>query len=294
MTNEQLVSIVTPSYNQGRFIEDTIASVANQDYPNVEHIIQDGGSDDGTVQVLEAWEHRAGLDWVSEPDEGQSDAINKGFEKAEGEIVAWLNSDDCYVTTDAISSVVDSFRRHPDVDVLYGNIIHIDGDNELIDAKVVRHPFDRELLHRACFLEQPAVFFRREVIQAEPLRTDLEVAMDYEYWLRLAESFTFRHLNKILAADRIHADRKSVALSGETQSVSDEIRRDYGFDGEDVYGHLGLLDRLTSGFPRRVEATRQLIDLGRREDLAFELRCPSRHRAILRQWRTGIRNVLPS
>ena len=101
-----LVSIVTPSYNQGKFIEDTILSVKNQSYPNIEHIVVDAGSTDGTLKILRKYEKEYNLKWVSEPDEGQSDAVNKGFEMAKGEIVDWINSDDVYFDTMTISYVV--------------------------------------------------------------------------------------------------------------------------------------------------------------------------------------------
>jgi glycosyltransferase involved in cell wall biosynthesis len=115
--NKPLVSIVTPSYNQGRFIEATLLSVRNQDYPNIEHLVIDGGSSDNTVEILEKYEKVYNLKWISEPDKGQSDAVNKGFERARGLIIGWLNSDDIYIDQQVISYIVSKSKEFSDADV---------------------------------------------------------------------------------------------------------------------------------------------------------------------------------
>jgi glycosyltransferase involved in cell wall biosynthesis len=118
-----LVSIVTPSYNQGQFIEETTLSVKNQDYPNIEHIVVYGGSTDEILEILKRYEGTYNLRWISEPDEGHADAVNKGFAMAKGEIISWLNSDDVYFDKGTISSVMEAFQRHSEADIVYGNCV---------------------------------------------------------------------------------------------------------------------------------------------------------------------------
>ena len=135
--NKPLVSIITPSYNHGRFIEETILSVKNQDYPNIEHIIVDGGSTDNTVEILGKYEGSYNMRWTCEKDNGQSDAVNKGFAKAKGKIVGWLNSDDLYFYKNSISTVVCEFNAQPDVEIMYGHAAKINHENRLLRVKVV-------------------------------------------------------------------------------------------------------------------------------------------------------------
>jgi len=132
---QPLVSIVTPSYNQGQFIEDTILSVKNQDYSNIEHIIVDGGSTDNTLEILKEYENSYNLRWVSEPDNGQADAINKGFDMAKGEIIGWLNSDDTYFSSHVLTKVVEKFRQ-TEAKIVFGNDVLINQEQkELLTLK---------------------------------------------------------------------------------------------------------------------------------------------------------------
>ena len=209
MKEKTLVSIVTPSYNQGKFIEDTLLSVKNQDYPNIEHIIVDGSSTDNTIEILKKYEGTYNMQWLSEPDEGQSDAVNKGFKMANGEIIGWINSDDGYFDVSAISSVVKYFNEYKDADIIYGDVIKINEKNVLLFIKKSRK-FDYASLKKSCFLEQPAVFFRRNVIDNFELNTNLEIAMDYEYWLRIGKKHKFQYVDRILAVDRTHKKRKLI------------------------------------------------------------------------------------
>jgi glycosyltransferase involved in cell wall biosynthesis len=123
-TNKPLVSIITPSFNQGRFLDQTIRSVLTQDYQPIEYIIIDGGSTDGTVEIIKQYESRLGY-WVSERDKGQTEAINKGFAQAKGEILAWINSDDVYYPG-AVSAAVETLSRNPDIGLVYGDLDFID------------------------------------------------------------------------------------------------------------------------------------------------------------------------
>ncbi|HDM78303.1 MAG TPA: glycosyltransferase, partial [Deltaproteobacteria bacterium] len=209
-SKKPLVSVVTPSYNQGHFIEENILSVKSQDYPNIEHIVIDGGSTDGTVKILKQYEETYNLRWISEPDEGHADAVNKGFAMAKGEIIGWLNSDDVYFDRGTISAVVEAFQKHPEADIIYGDCAYIWEDGTILRVQCVPS-FRYSRLLRGCFLEQPAVFFRRHVVEKHKLNKRLKVAIDYEYWLRLGKRYRFVHIPRILAADRNHRGRISVA-----------------------------------------------------------------------------------
>ena len=226
-TNKPLVSIVTPSFNQGRFIEDTILSVKNQDYTNIEHIIVDGGSTDNTLEILKKYESTYNMRWISEPDEGQSDAVNKGFRMAKGEIIGWLNSDDVYFTRDVISYVVEQFMKNPDVDVIYGNDALINENNTIFAVRKL-FDWDYNKLLRGLSISQPATFFRRKVVLNNPLRKDLHFSMDFEFWLRLGKKYKFLHVKKILAGNRIHRKRKRIFGAKKAKIEDREVVRSYG------------------------------------------------------------------
>ncbi len=202
-----LVSIVTPSLGQGRFIEDAIRSVLEQDYPHIEHIVIDGGSTDETVDVLERYPH---LTWVSEPDEGQADAINKGFRRANGEIFGWLNADDAYLPG-AVSAAVEALRRTR-AGLVHGGWRQIDEDGATIrDIQPVPYDHDAELNDRNAVC-QPGAFFTREAFEAVGgLDASYRYAMDYELWLRLGARFPVTHVDAILGAYRLHPASKTVA-----------------------------------------------------------------------------------
>ncbi|MBV9543178.1 MAG: glycosyltransferase [Chloroflexi bacterium] len=208
-------SIVTPSYNQGRYIERTIESVLAQGC-DVEYVVIDGGSTDGTLDMLRRYEGR--LRWTSEPDEGQTDAVNKGIRMTSGDVIGWVNSDDVYYPG-AVATVRSFLETNPSVDLVYG-----DGDWINAEDKVIGHyytePWSRdglrdvpERLKQRCFLCQPAVFFRRRVVDRYGLfDPTLHYTMDYEYWLRLAAGRAqFAYLPVALAGARLHAETKTSA-----------------------------------------------------------------------------------
>ena len=222
-----LVSIVTPSYNQGRYIEQTIESVLNQDYPNLEYLVLDGGSTDETVEILKRYEGR--LAWISEKDRGQADAINKGFHLAKGQILGWLNSDDTY-SPGAIRKVAQYFQSHREVGLLYGEGCHVDAAGKIIE-RYHTEPFSFHRLGEICFICQPAAFLQAEVFRAiGPLDVGLRYCMDYEYWIRIAKRFRVGHLDEYLANTRLHIETKTLSQRVEVhREILHMVKRHYGY-----------------------------------------------------------------
>jgi len=224
------LSIVTPSFNQGHFIEETLRSVRSQRYPVLEHIVIDGASTDGTVEILKRYSSTPGweyLRWISEPDHGQTDAINKGFQRATGNIIGWLNSDDLY-EPDSFARIAKAFEENPMVDFIYGDYLIIDETGKtLISKKEI--DFDWEILLCGLnYIAQPNVFFRSQVFkELGYLNDSLQFVMDYEFWLRAAtHGFRFQHIPIALAACRWHLDAKTVSrdrrIAEELLSVRDQ------------------------------------------------------------------------
>ena len=219
-------SVVTPSYNQASFIEKTILSVLEQRYPAVEHIIVDGGSTDGTLDILKKYKH---LRWISEPDKGQTDAINKGLRMAKGEILAWINSDDYYLHG-AFDRVVNAYKDIRKPDVVMGDILVVGQDG----GKIARRraiPYDHKmLLFGTNYIQQPGVFFTREALEkAGYLDEDLHFAMDWDLWLRFGEAgLRFKLVRASLACLRWHKQAKSVAqysrFAADFKTVKDRHR----------------------------------------------------------------------
>jgi glycosyltransferase involved in cell wall biosynthesis len=222
-----LVSIVTPSYNQGRFIERTIQSVKNQDYPNVEHIIVDGDSTDETTELLRKHEGTYRMQWSSEPDGGQSEAVNKGLARATGQLIGWLNSDDVYVPRDAISAVVQAFVAHPEVSVVYGNVLEIDDQDRVQRLRRNIPKAYQRLLSAFNFISQPAVFWRRTVLTGAGLNQDLDYVMDYELWLRLRAQYDFHHIDRFIAGVRYHGAAKNLRRPGDLKREAAEVQQHY-------------------------------------------------------------------
>jgi len=202
------ISIITPSYNQGIFIEKTIKSVLNQDYSDFEYLIYDGGSTDKTTEVLQ--EYSSKLYWISEKDNGQAHAVNKGIMKSSGDIIGWLNSDDIYYPG-TLEKVADFFKAHPNIDILYGNACHIDREDKPFEDYPTQQ-WSIEQLKETCFICQPTVFFRKNIFKKYGLlREDLNYCMDYEYWLRLSkENVQFGFIPEKLAGSRMYQDNKTL------------------------------------------------------------------------------------
>jgi glycosyltransferase involved in cell wall biosynthesis len=221
----ETISVVTPSYNQADFIGDNLRSVERQTHDDIQHLILDGGSEDGTVSLLEAYEQGASHDvfWRSEPDEGQSAAINDGFDRATGDIVGWLNSDDVYFDTGVFERVVSHFRN-TEADVIYGDLAYVDGESRVTEIDV-RPEFDRSKLAYRILLGQPATFFRREVLAEHRLDTSLEFCMDYEFWIRLSAEFEFEHVDDVLAGFRQHEKQKTEDMHATTNETEQMLSR---------------------------------------------------------------------
>jgi glycosyltransferase involved in cell wall biosynthesis len=206
MDDLPLVSIVTPSLNQGRFIRDAIESVLSQDYPKIEYIVMDGGSTDDTLTILRSYDHR--LVWTSKPDLGQADAVNAGFHLAKGEIFGWLNSDDTYLPG-AVKAAVDHLSTSPDTAAVYGDAYYIDDRNSVIGIYPTED-FDLNRLAEACTICQPAAFVRRAAFNTVGgLDTTLEYCMDYDLWIRLGQRFRIERIPRYMANSRQYPQTKT-------------------------------------------------------------------------------------
>ena len=228
MNEQPLVSIITPSFNQARYIEATIRSVLSQDYPNIEYIIVDGGSTDETVAIIKkhtlesdsllsvqkqasAIQSRSIAWWVSEKDKGQTDAINTGFARATGQILAWLNSDDTY-EPGAISAAVKYLQEHPEVGMVYGDCNYINEDGRVI-GKFGSAQTDYRLLRQGyAHIPQQTMFFRADLWkQVGPLDPSFYFAMDYDLWTRLAARTVLQYVPQLWANFRLHTSGKTIA-----------------------------------------------------------------------------------
>lgn len=207
-----LVSVITPSYNQGNYIRETIESVLNQDYPSLEYIVIDGGSTDDTLSILEQYSRTdERIRFISEKDRGQSHAINKGIAMAKGEIIGWLNSDDTYMPG-AIRLGVEMLRRHPEWAMVYGKANTIDEhSNKLSDYYVA--PANFKQLFDGCMICQPATFIRKNVlVDVEGVDETLHFCMDYDLWIRITQKHPIGFVPYPLANARTHDTCKTTTL----------------------------------------------------------------------------------
>ncbi|MBI5822388.1 MAG: glycosyltransferase [Chloroflexi bacterium] len=208
-----LVSIITPSYNQAAYLEQTILSVLNQDYPRIEYIVVDGASTDGSVEIIKKYKSKFAW-WVSEKDCGQADAINKGFARATGEIIAWLNSDDYYLEG-AVRAAVKIFEEHPDAALVYGNMLAVDEHGKTFNTLNYKQLTLEDLL---CFqiIGQPAVFMRRSALQkTKGLDPAFHFLLDHLLWIQIAQHGNILHVNQTWSAARYHAEAKNRAKAAE-------------------------------------------------------------------------------
>lgn len=204
--SDMLVSILTPSLNQRIWLADNLASIAAQSYRAIEQIVIDGGSTDGTVALLTAGSsHR--LIWESEPDRGQSHALNKALAKSSGEIIGWVNADDGYIDRRSVEWVVACFRQHPDIDVVYGHSLLIGPTNTVLQV-LWTPPYARLLTHYVTPFYQPAVFIRRSVLADGFVDESLDFVMDFDLWRRLWGEHRFRRIPLFVGLERHQPYRK--------------------------------------------------------------------------------------
>ncbi len=222
------ISIVTPSYNQGQFLEETVLSVLNQNYPNLEYIIMDGGSTDNSLNIIRKYADRLAY-WVSEPDKGQTHAINKGLRRATGEILAWLNSDDLLLPH-AMAMVMNAFKCFPRAGFVYG-------DCQVIDRNGLQYYINKVtdfdwsiLLYGRILCGQPASFFRRKVIeQIGFLDESYDFCLDLEFWIRAAiQGVEFQPIYCPLAASRLHGDAKTNTIRKRMTKEHKRLMVQYG------------------------------------------------------------------
>jgi glycosyltransferase involved in cell wall biosynthesis len=226
MSKLPLVSIVTPSYNQARFLEATFRSVLEQDYPRIEYLVVDGASTDGSVDIIRRYADRLAW-WVSEKDTGQSEAINKGFRRAQGEFVGWLNSDDIYLPG-AISAAMTAFQSHPEAGLIYGDALAIDVDGKPFNVMRARQYTLADLMAFQ-IISQPAAFMRRSVLESVGyLNPDYHLLMDNLLWMCMAQKAPILYVPQTWAAARYHDQAKNrtrgAAYGREARLLVDDLK----------------------------------------------------------------------
>jgi glycosyltransferase involved in cell wall biosynthesis len=205
-----LISIVTPSYNQARYIEATIQSVLSQDYPQIEYLIVDGGSTDETASIIKKYEGQLTW-WTSEKDNGQTDAINKGFARAQGDILAWINSDDTY-EPGAVTAAAQYLQDHPNVGMVYGDCNYIDSLGNVIGKFKASQTNYRLLRQGYTHIPQQTMFFREDLWkQVGPLDPSFYFAMDYDLWTRISARAAIKYVPQTWANFRLHTSGKTIA-----------------------------------------------------------------------------------
>ena len=221
------IGIVTPTYNMAGFLEETITSVLSQDYPNLDYVVMDGGSKDGTVEILRKYDGK--LRWCSEPDKGQGDAINKGWHALTGDIFAYINADDIYLPN-ALSTIADHFKRNPGVGMIYGEAYHVDVKGKILD-RYPTQPFDLGTLNNQCYVCQPAAFLLREAYaNAGMIDVNMHFALDYDLWIRVAKKYGVRKVDDYLATSRMHLDNKTLSSRRKVyQEIIGIVKREYNY-----------------------------------------------------------------
>lgn len=270
MAEKPLVSIITPSFNQAAFLEQTIKSVLDQDYPSIEYLVTDGGSTDGSVDIIKRYAKRLTW-WVSEKDKGQADAINKGFARAKGEFIAWVNSDD-YYQPGAISSAVAVLQANPDVGLVFGDVQVVDREGRILNNL---HYGDWTLADLMTFhiIGQPAVFMRRSVLEkAGYLDLKYHFMLDHQLWLRMGIQAGIKYVPQLWAGAHYHEDCKNLSQAAEF--------------GKDAY-HIVEWMRATPEFSEKVAWLLPNIQAGAERINAFYLLDAGDYRGSFRSYWRG-------
>ncbi len=209
---EPKISIITPSFNQARFLERTMRSVLDQNYPNLEYIVIDGGSTDGSIEIIKNYENQLAF-WISEKDRGQSHALNKGFSRASGEIIGWLNSDDLYCPG-ALAAVAEAYAANPQDEAWYGGIYIADAEDRILDALWPLDPDPAYTVFVALDIHQQALFWKRDLMQRVGVTDEsLHFAMDWDFIIRLLLSGRFRRIKRHLGIFRLHEEAKTANMA---------------------------------------------------------------------------------
>jgi glycosyltransferase involved in cell wall biosynthesis len=249
-----LVSVITPTLNQARYILDTLQSVRDQWYEEVEHIVVDGGSSDDTIEILRTQGQPRRFRWTSGPDTGMYDAVNKGLRMARGEILAYLNSDDLYLPW-TIQTAVDYLQAHPEVDLVYGDYMSLD-ERSGTRLLLLQPPYSRGYIRRTGFIPQPTAFWRRSLYeQIGEFNAGLQYVGDCDYWMRAGNASRIAKVDEILAVDRIQQGAKRSSDSAPLVAELARVRRAHRSGGD-----LGLLwlDRAYAAYWRRIQLIRLL------------------------------------
>ena len=230
------ISIVTPSYNQDKFLEETIKSVLSQDHDNIEYLIIDGNSNDTSVDIIKKYESQIAY-WESKPDKGQTEAINKGIKRATGDVIAYLCSDDTY-EPGIFKFVVNTFKENPHIDLIYGGCYWIDEESKILRKKIPPK-FNRKKLLKDNYIYQPSVFFKKRVFEKFGFFSEeLHYGMDYEYWLRISNNCRFHFTDKILSNYRLHNHSKSVGQLKNMRKEMIRIKTPYGYKYHAIISYM--------------------------------------------------------
>ncbi len=224
-----MISVVTPSLNQAKFLEKNILSILNQNYESFEHIIVDGGSTDGSIELLKRYKH---LRWISEKDNGQSHAINKGFKLIRGDLIGWLNSDDTYMPG-TFKKVKQIFLNDDTVDLIFSHCIRIDENDNIVGFSEAKDPDKYDVLLYPNFIPQPTVFFRKIVLEKTGnLNENYFLSMDIDFWRRIAQRHKIKFIKDIFACFRFHSESKTTRY---LKSFKYESKKSFFINGGSIY-----------------------------------------------------------